>query len=177
MAPGAEAAGAVPGRAAEVEASACAAIDADPVAACCTAVCAVAEALGAAAGDVSAGGAVASPLSAGVGVETVAPPPSTGSAAGAGSAADAGSVEVDVLGSVVVASVEAWLGIAESSSVERTWSPAAAENAAPATKRAANVSAAATCRVPERRFGTSAAETGGSASSSPFLSHSSHARP
>ncbi len=58
-----------------------------------------------------------------------------------------------MLGSVVVASVEAWLGNAESSSAERTWSPAVAENAAPATKSAANVSAAATRRVPDRRFG------------------------
>src|SRR4029453_12994911 len=80
---GADAAGAASGYAAEVEASACAALDADPAAACCTAACAVAEAAGAAAGVVSAGGAVVSPPSAGVGVETVAPPPSAGSAAGA----------------------------------------------------------------------------------------------
>src|SRR4029453_10666162 len=113
---GADVAGAASGCAAEVEASACAALDADPAAACCTAACAVAG--GGGAGVVSAGGAVVSPPSAGGGVETVAPPPSAGSAAGAG------SVEVEVLGSVVasvvVASVEAWLGIAEASSAERT---------------------------------------------------------
>src|SRR5690554_1313681 len=67
--------------------------------------------------------------------------------------------------------------MAECSSVERTWSPAVAENAAPAMKSAAKVSAAATRRVRDRRFGTCAAATGGSVSSSPFSSHSSHACP
>ena len=55
----------------------------------------------------------------------------------------------------------------------------AAENAAPATNRAANVTATAVRRRRERGFVLSAVGTGGAAASwpSPFSSHSSQARP
>jgi hypothetical protein len=68
--------------------------------------------------------------------------------------------------------------MAASSSCERTWSPAAAENAAPATNRAAKVVATAIRRRRERGFVLVAAATGGAGSSpSPCSSHSSQARP
>src|SRR5207247_10438564 len=53
----------------------------------------------------------------------------------------------------------------ESSSDARTWSPAAADNAAPATNRAANVTATAARRRRERGLVLSVAGTGATASS------------
>jgi hypothetical protein len=108
--------------------------------------------------DVSAAGA-ASPGSAVVSAGAASAPPSDPE-----SAAGAGSVEVVAVGSVVVPSVEAWALTAESSSDERTWSPAAAENAAPATKRAANVTETAVRRRRERGFVLSGVGTGWPAS-------------
>src|SRR5919197_491140 len=66
---------------------------------------------------------------------------------------------------------------AEFSSASRTWSPAAAEKAAPATKRAANVKATAIRRCRDLGFALSAAGGGAPGSSPPCSSHSSQARP
>ena len=81
------------------------------------------------------------------------PPPSEPepeSVAGAGSAGVVVDQSIRAVESVVVPSVEARPLTAESSSVERTWSPAAAEKAAPATKSAENDKAIATRRRRER---------------------------
>src|SRR2546430_13763668 len=67
---------------------------------------------------------------------------------------------------------------AESSRDERTWLPAVAENAAPATNSAENVIATAARRRRERGFVLSGTGTGATVTSpSPCSSHSSQARP
>jgi hypothetical protein len=78
---------------------------------------------------------------------------------------------------VVVLSVAAWPLTVEPSIAERTSSPAAAENAAPATKSVANVSATATRLRRDRGFAVSAAGTTAASSASLSSSHSSQARP
>ena len=168
------------GRDARVETPGFATLVTEPerVAASCTAAFAATAVAGALTGAAAAGGAVVS----GAGAES---PDSPGVAAGASappsdpvSVAGAGSVEVGVVASVVVPSVEAWTLTAESSSDARTWSPAAAENAAPATKRAEKVKATTVRRRRERGFVLAGPGTGAATSSSPpFSSHSSQARP
>jgi hypothetical protein len=117
------------------------------------------------------------------------------SAAGAGTAPESGAVGAVpsvVVPSVVVASVVVPSGVVASavapslaaaslaavpSSVERTSSPAAAENAAPATKSDANVTATATRRRREGGLVRALAGVTAASSPSPFSSHSSQARP
>src|SRR5437763_7866937 len=118
------------------------------VAACWTTAFAATAVAGAVTCDAAAGGTAvsgagaASPESAGVTAGASAPPSDPEPEAGAGSDEDGADGSVVAVESVGDPSVEAACALAAVySSDERTRSPAASENAAPATNRAANVMA------------------------------------